>query len=53
MEDINLPLQSGDDEVLQRMRRGYTMGLYRDLVGRMRERIPTLSLATDIIVGTP
>jgi tRNA-2-methylthio-N6-dimethylallyladenosine synthase len=53
MEDINLPLQSGDDEVLQRMRRGYTMGLYRDLVGRMRERIPTLSLATDIIVGFP
>ncbi|MCC7370480.1 MAG: tRNA (N6-isopentenyl adenosine(37)-C2)-methylthiotransferase MiaB [Chloroflexi bacterium] len=53
MEDINLPLQSGDDEVLGRMRRGYTMGLYRDLVGRMREKIPTLSLATDIIVGFP
>ncbi|MGE3913459.1 MAG: tRNA (N6-isopentenyl adenosine(37)-C2)-methylthiotransferase MiaB [Chloroflexota bacterium] len=53
MEDINLPLQSGDDEVLGRMRRGYTMGLYRDLVARMRERIPTLSLATDIIVGFP
>ena len=53
MEDINLPLQSGDDEVLQRMRRGYTYGLYRDLVGRMRDRIPTLSLQTDIIVGFP
>src|SRR5829696_8794969 len=35
MEDINLPLQSGDDEVLQRMRRGYTYGSYRDLVARM------------------
>ena len=33
VEDINLPLQSGDDEVLQRMRRGYTYGFYRDLVG--------------------
>ena len=53
VEDINLPLQSGDDEVLRRMRRGYTFGFYRDLVGRMRERIPNLSLATDIIVGFP
>jgi len=53
MEDINLPLQSGDDEVLGRMRRGYTYGSYRDLVARMRDRVPTLSLATDIIVGFP
>ncbi len=53
VEDINLPLQSGDDEVLKRMRRGYTFGFYRDLVGQMRERIPNLSLATDIIVGFP
>jgi MiaB/RimO family radical SAM methylthiotransferase len=53
VEDINLPIQSGDDEVLQRMRRGYTYGFYRDLVGRMRERIPNLSMATDIIVGFP
>ncbi|MFN8632630.1 MAG: tRNA (N6-isopentenyl adenosine(37)-C2)-methylthiotransferase MiaB [Chloroflexota bacterium] len=53
VEDINLPIQSGDDEILQRMRRGYTYGFYRDLVGRMRERIPNLSMATDIIVGFP
>ena len=53
VEDINLPIQSGDDEVLKRMRRGYTYGFYRDLVGRMRERIPNLSMATDIIVGFP
>jgi len=53
MEDVNLPLQSGDDEVLRRMRRGYTYASYRDLVARMRDRIRTLSLATDIIVGFP
>ena len=53
VEDINLPIQSGDDEMLKRMRRGYTYGFYRDLVGRMRERIPNLSMATDIIVGFP
>jgi tRNA-2-methylthio-N6-dimethylallyladenosine synthase len=53
VEDINLPLQSGDDEVLRRMRRGYTYGFYRDQVARMRQRIPNLSMATDIIVGFP
>jgi tRNA-2-methylthio-N6-dimethylallyladenosine synthase len=53
VEDINLPIQSGDDEMLKRMKRGYTYGFYRDLVGQMRERIPNLSMATDIIVGFP
>jgi tRNA-2-methylthio-N6-dimethylallyladenosine synthase len=53
MEDINLPLQSGDTEMLQRMRRGYTYEFYRELVGRMRERIPNLGLQTDIIVAFP
>jgi tRNA-2-methylthio-N6-dimethylallyladenosine synthase len=52
-EDINLPLQSGDDEVLQRMRRGYSVSFYKDLVARLRERIPGLALQTDIIVGFP
>jgi tRNA-2-methylthio-N6-dimethylallyladenosine synthase len=53
MEDINLPIQSGDNEMLGRMRRGYTYEMYRDLVARMRDKIPTLSLQTDIIVGFP
>jgi tRNA-2-methylthio-N6-dimethylallyladenosine synthase len=53
MEDINLPLQSGDDEMLRRMRRGYTYGFYKELVDRMRARIPNLGLSTDIIVGFP
>jgi len=52
-EDINLPLQSGDDEMLREMRRGYTVGLYKDLVGRIRERVPRLGISTDIIVGFP
>ena len=53
MEDINLPIQSGDDEMLQRMHRGYTYGFYRDLVGRIRDKMPNLGLSTDIIVGFP
>jgi tRNA-2-methylthio-N6-dimethylallyladenosine synthase len=52
-EDINLPLQSGDDEVLLRMRRGYTIGFYKELVARIRDRIPTIGFQTDIIVGFP
>ncbi|MGE0493580.1 MAG: tRNA (N6-isopentenyl adenosine(37)-C2)-methylthiotransferase MiaB [Vulcanimicrobiota bacterium] len=52
-EHIHLPVQSGDDEVLKRMRRLYTQAEFLDLVARMRKAIPTLSLTTDIIVGYP
>ena len=52
-EHINLPVQAGDDEVLQRMRRPYTRDEYRELVGRIRDTIPGVSLSTDIIVGFP
>lgn len=50
---IEVPVQAGDDEVLANMRRGYTAGQYRQLVGRIRERISGVSIATDIIVGFP
>lgn len=52
-EHINLPVQSGDDAILQSMRRGYTSAQYRELVGRIRGTIPGVSMATDIIVGYP
>ncbi len=52
-EHIEVPVQAGDDEVLRRMKRGYTVDDYRALVGRIRERIPNVSIATDIIVGFP
>jgi len=50
---IEVPVQAGDDEVLARMRRGYTVDDYRRLVARIREIIPGVSIATDIIVGFP
>jgi len=52
-EHIELPFQSGDDDVLQSMRRGYTVAQYRSLVERIRAAIPGVSLATDVIVGYP
>lgn len=53
MEHINLPVQAGDNEVVKRMKRRYTLRYYRDLIRRIRETIPGVTLATDIIVGFP
>jgi tRNA-2-methylthio-N6-dimethylallyladenosine synthase len=53
MPHIEVPVQAGDDEVLDRMRRGYTAADYRALIGEIRKRIPDASIATDIIVGFP
>ncbi|HVN16863.1 MAG TPA: tRNA (N6-isopentenyl adenosine(37)-C2)-methylthiotransferase MiaB [Anaerolineales bacterium] len=53
MPHIELPIQAGDDEVLRNMKRGYTQQDYRELVAKIRERIPDCSVATDIIVGFP
>ena len=50
-EHVNLPFQAGDDDVLSRMRRGYTAGQYMELTERIRERVPKVSLSTDVIVG--
>jgi tRNA-2-methylthio-N6-dimethylallyladenosine synthase len=52
-EHIEVPIQSGDDEILDRMHRGYTSDDYRRLIHRIRETIPGVSIATDIIVGFP
>ena len=53
MKFIHLPVQSGNDEILRRMGRRYTREQYLNLVKEMREKIPGLSLSTDIIVGFP
>jgi tRNA-2-methylthio-N6-dimethylallyladenosine synthase len=53
VEHIEVPVQAGDDEVLRRMRRGYTSDDYRRLIGRIRQRVPEASIATDVIVGFP
>jgi len=53
MPHIELPIQAGDDTVLQNMRRGYTQQDYRNIVAQIRAEIPDCSIATDIIVGFP
>ncbi len=50
-EHVNLPFQAGDDQVLENMRRGYTNDEYRAKIERIRNRIPNVSMATDLIVG--
>ncbi|OLE36592.1 MAG: tRNA (N(6)-L-threonylcarbamoyladenosine(37)-C(2))-methylthiotransferase MtaB [Candidatus Rokubacteria bacterium 13_1_20CM_2_70_7] len=50
---LHIPLQSGSDRVLRRMRRPYTVGMYRRLVERLASAIPALGLGADVIVGFP
>lgn len=48
---IEVPIQAGDDEVLERMKRGYTNAEYRALIERIRATVPDVAINTDIIVG--
>jgi len=52
-EYLNLPVQSGDDKILKKMNRPYTIKKYKEIVRKIRNKIPRISLSTDIIVGFP
>jgi tRNA-2-methylthio-N6-dimethylallyladenosine synthase len=52
-EQISLPVQSGSDDILKAMRRGYTVAQYHQLIRQIRGKIPRVALSTDIIVGFP
>ncbi|MHB1000195.1 MAG: tRNA (N6-isopentenyl adenosine(37)-C2)-methylthiotransferase MiaB [Armatimonadota bacterium] len=52
-EHLHLPLQAGDNDILRRMGRRYTIEHYMELVGKLRDRIPGITLTTDIMVGFP
>ncbi|ADH99866.1 tRNA (N(6)-L-threonylcarbamoyladenosine(37)-C(2))-methylthiotransferase MtaB [Salisediminibacterium selenitireducens] len=50
---LHIPLQSGSDTVLKRMRRKYTTSFYRERVERLKEALPGLAVTSDVIVGFP
>jgi hypothetical protein len=50
-EHLHLPVQSGDDAVLRRMGRQYTIEHYLERLARIREAVPGIALSTDVIVG--
>ena len=52
-ELICLPVQSGNNDILRAMRRGYTVEQYCQLVSEIRGKIPEVALSTDVIVGFP
>ena len=52
-EHFHIPFQSGDNEVLKAMARGYSIERYRRILERIRERMPDASISADVIVGFP
>ena len=52
-KQLHLPFQSGSDGILKRMNRGYTAAHYRELIAYAREKMPEITLSSDIIVGFP
>ena len=52
-EHLHLPVQSGSDKVLERMRRGYTAAEYLDKLKLLRARVPGVAVTTDLIAGFP
>ena len=50
---LHIPVQSGSDDVLRNMRRRYTAEGFLSMVERMREKVPDISISTDMITGFP
>lgn len=53
MPALHLPVQSGSNEVLRRMARGYTVEQYKEVFDRLKSKIPNITFTTDLIVGFP
>src|ERR1041385_4320884 len=52
-EHVHLPLQVADDELLERMHRGYTVARFREIVHKLRAAVPGIAITTDIMLGFP
>lgn len=53
MEHCHMPLQAGHNELLKRMKRLYTVESFKEIVAELREKVPSISITTDVIVGFP
>ena len=52
-EHFHIPFQSGDNEILKAMKRGYTIEKYRQIIDKIRHYMPDASISGDVIVGFP
>ena len=52
-KEIHLPVQSGNNQILKKMNRGYTISHYKKLIKKIQRSIPQAKISTDIIVGFP
>ncbi|MDP3734370.1 MAG: MiaB/RimO family radical SAM methylthiotransferase [Nanoarchaeota archaeon] len=50
---IHLPAQSGSNEILKKLRKGYTKEQFLSLITELKEKVPKITIATDIVVGFP
>jgi tRNA-2-methylthio-N6-dimethylallyladenosine synthase len=52
-EQVHMPVQVGDDNLLKRMHRGYTLDHYKSIVSKLRAAVPDVALTTDVMLGFP
>ena len=50
---LHIPVQSGSDRILRKMKRGHTVKTYRNIVRAFRKALPEITIATDVIIGFP
>ena len=50
---FHIPMQSGDDDVLKKMRRPYTRSFFRDLINKINKRLPDAAIGVDTLIGFP
>lgn len=50
---LNLPVQAGNNEILKKMNRPYTIAHYKKLIRKIRKTLPNIKISTDVIVGFP
>jgi len=50
---LHLAVQSGDNQILKKMNRNYTIEQYKKIISKIRQKIPQINISTDIIVGFP